>query len=378
MAWKFSVVLLMIWVGCAICRTKPSAERTRYLNSISPIMPLPQLSDPILLCIISESDIATLKHLRLACRNLNALIEAYGKSIYAKALARAYTQDIVNSFDIMWHEKNHLTALFITDGRIQEARWMAGVRLRGANLTRPPNPCTDATPNVMSMWESVVMGLGIMWRLHDCATEEMCLDFGHDALHSAAYVSDITNDYPRLEDLEKRILCKQITVVENLTLDHRRALYYALGFCVDVLYQGRAFTQDMDSRTKIYGRRKDHWIRWLVLREGPAFIATAWRSEAVKQRHNELIEEALTNRNPAQIDMEMAAVELLYEAVKQKGIFPREWSCPSPSGQRFLRASEREVAELEQLYPGQILAGKSWHFALGRQDLTIVYVHSYS
>lgn len=69
------------------------------------------------------------------------------------------------------------------------------------------------------------MGLGIMWRLHDCATQEMCLDFGHDALRSAAYMSDVTVDYPRLEDLENRILRKQIRFVENLTMTHVDSLY---------------------------------------------------------------------------------------------------------------------------------------------------------
>ncbi|KAF1948156.1 hypothetical protein CC80DRAFT_498397 [Byssothecium circinans] len=341
-------------------------------------MPLTQLPDSILLCIIFESDIATLKHLRLACRNFNALIEAYGKSIHATALARAYTQDLVDSFDIRWRERNHLTALFITDGRIQEARWMAAVRLRAASQIWPPDQYHDPTTNIMPMWECVVMGLGIMWRLHDCATQEMCLDFGHDALHSAAYMSDITIDYPQLEDFEKRILHKQIPVVENLTLAHRRSLYYALGYCVRVLYQGRAFTPELDIRAKVNEYWKDQWIKWLVLREGPTFIATAWRSEAVKRMHSELIERALTNRNPAQIDIEIAAVKLLYEAVKQEGILSREGGCPSPYGQPLLVASEREVAELEPWCAGQGLAGTNWHLALGRQDFTIVYVRDHS
>ena len=132
-------------------------------------MPLQQLPDPILLCIVFESDVATLKHLRLACRSFNALMEAYGKSIHDKALAKAYTQDLADCFDIRWRESSHLTALFVADGRIQEARWMAAVRLRAARNVWPRRRSFHdhyEIYDIMSMWEYVVMGLGIMWRLH--------------------------------------------------------------------------------------------------------------------------------------------------------------------------------------------------------------------
>ncbi|PVH95450.1 hypothetical protein DM02DRAFT_675495 [Periconia macrospinosa] len=187
--------------------------------------------------IIFESDIATLKHLRLACRNFNALIEVYGISIHVKNLARAYTQDLVDCFDIQWRERNHLTACFITDGRILDARWCLHIYESSTVQTEStlfvPSYRWMAAVRLRVTGYYPVMGLGIMWHLHDCATQEMCLDFGHDALHSAAYMSAITIEYPQLEDLEARILRKQIAFV---------GLFYALGFCVPVLHESRAFT----------------------------------------------------------------------------------------------------------------------------------------
>lgn len=348
-------------------RLFPRSASTRLC---SPIMALKQLPDPILLCIVFESGIATLKHLRLVCHNFNALIQAYGKSIRAKDLDRQYTQEVVDCFDVLWREKNHLTALFVTDGRIQEARWMAAVRLRTVgNILRHRAWIHDLYPtyDIMSMWEYVVMGLGIMWRLHDYATQEICLDFGYDARHAEGYMSDITIDYPQLEKLEKRILRKQIIFVENLTMGHRKSLYHALGFCVRVLYPTRntlAPKSDPDPKPGVIDNWKLLWVKWLVLREGPAFIATTWRSEAAQEMHSELIGRAFTNRNRTQMDTEMAGVTPLYEAVVQGILGTDEYTGPDASP--YLIASEGEIAELEHWSAEQGLAHDNQHLELGR------------
>jgi hypothetical protein len=233
------------------------------------------------------------------------------------------------------------------------------------------------TYDIMSMWELVVKGLGIMWRLHDCACQEIRLAFGTYAIQTAVYVSDITINYLEAKDLEERVLQRQMRLVQELSYAQRKSLYYALGFCVQVLYSERVFLPESE-QFDVMGRlrfddidirsRKRQWLKWLILREGPDFIAAAWKSETAKRMHSDLIGTAFLSRDPIQMDIELAGMLPLYDAVKQ-AIPSRGRN--SPPGSLFLIASKTGVTELEHWSLEEGLEEFSWHLGLGRHCASV-------
>ncbi|KAF2677902.1 hypothetical protein K458DRAFT_423589 [Lentithecium fluviatile CBS 122367] len=189
-----------------------------------------------------ESDVTTLKSLRITCRNFNTLIQSYGKSIRSRILSRNYSRDLIHCFELPWNGESPVQALFDTDREIQTAMWMAALRL--AQRARSPNvhiwphrhDCmqNDYRPalDIMTMWENIVEGLSLMWRLHEWAREEIRADFGKHVLRAAAYISDVTRNHSQLKNLEERILQRQICFIRGLADTKRTSLYFAFGYCV--------------------------------------------------------------------------------------------------------------------------------------------------
>lgn len=305
-------------------------------------MPSRRLPDPLILAIILESDVSTLKRLRLVSRGFYALIETYGKSINAKLSHSLYSNDLIECFTLAWHEECAVEALFDIDRRIRIARWMAALALKHTRHLVGPlqdwmqDPLCDAflVFNELDMWNHITMGLGIMWRLAELGREQRHDSTVHNGLQaSTAPVELLEQDLRSMAWLDNTISQAQITHIRNLAEMRRICLCFALEFCVRELFAQRYLFDEYDEYGKLNIPKpqvtaKYTWAKWFVLRSGPDFIARAWKSADDKAVCGRLLVDELQRRSLDQIEIEISTAEQLYEAANE--VLPSHWCDPEP------------------------------------------------
>lgn len=277
-----------------------------------------RLSDDIFLGIMFHSDSFTLRNLRIACRTFYDLSEAYGTSLRLKLL-QPYDEYFINLFDLPACEKTPLQAALGIDRRIRLARWISAMALRnGPSCTGDSTQTSQISPK--DMFESITIGLAVMWRLSDIARTLISFELG-EILPQNALLATATTHLEDVRSLEFQILNAQRRHIRALPAAERLALFFAIGYCVPVMYQaqilefnkyGEAVEFDHDTRARIY-----RWYAWFIIRSGPDFIASAWKTETENRRCTKLIADTRSSRHWKQFDNESHTLLNLYDELRE-------------------------------------------------------------
>lgn len=324
-------------------------------------MARPRLPDSILLGMILELDVPTLKSLRLTSRSFNQLIQSYPHSISTQLLGQVYAVELTENFLPLEKEDVSIQTLFLADRRIKLARWMAlyslgpdDLRVRrqaeyGSDTTHP----SDLAPlNSLISFESllryITVGLGIMWSLSDIASRIIHEEFRLPVTSTRAQsLSTVTRGYERIWRLEQKVLQAQLSHLYKLDKTGAIALWIASGYCSRPLYRHRGFSSGEKKEKK--GLAADdrtervNWVRWLLFREGPNFIAKAWLSTSGNESCTKLMRDEYTDRSEVQRLVEQQAVITFHRALKERfwhsDGYSRHFS-GSPPGSPLLRSYE--------------------------------------
>lgn len=89
------------------------------------------LHDTIILSVVLEVDLNTLKNLRLTCRRFVALIDTYGTSIRNKLLYRSFPLQLVEYYVSKSQQKEPIKTLFDVHRKLDKATWMAALSVKG-------------------------------------------------------------------------------------------------------------------------------------------------------------------------------------------------------------------------------------------------------
>ncbi|KAF2107190.1 hypothetical protein BDV96DRAFT_589877 [Lophiotrema nucula] len=318
-----------------------------------------KLPDVIVIAILLESDIPTLKQARLTCRSFRALIDAYSKSISSSLLTRRYPSEVKEHFTLVDHSMFAVNGLFEIDRRIHLARWMASFALKDlepGDLAWAEQwtgrDLEDSLVLVTDLLGYVIAGLGAMWHLSELASIMVQKELQLSPRPRPLGLSAVTPRYQYISELERRVLDTQIAYLNTLSDYGKKGLYFALGYCVRVIYRGRSFELDDAGHSALvelpehYARER--WARWLIVREGPDFIATAWLSSAGRQRCTGLLAAQRVSRPQSQLDVESSCAKELYRSLWSSIPAGRMYS-DSPPGSPRLIAADADMDTLKEM-----------------------------
>ena len=314
----------------------------RFFNSLAAIMsscidrPRPAvLTDTIMLQVVLESDISTLKSLRLVNRSTYNLIAAYEHSVCTNITQRQFSPSIVNRFYPRLSLESSIKSLFLLEHRVQTAQWLSGVALEkyhedddccGYNCYGYNCSCGNIGVTEQRgerVRAHVNIGWSVLWHLTDIA-EERGNTHGLKLPESCGQRASRTRGYNSFRALESEILSEQLEFVNSLSFDER-ADYSLMQFFIGCAFADRVFEDhrpehhDVDTEFGVPRigyhelgpgdrfRRRNSWLNWLVLREGPCFFEHAWRSKRGNQECLEHITTQWSTRSQEQLLVEYAA-----------------------------------------------------------------------
>ena len=302
------------------------------------------LADPVMLQVILESDVSTLKSLRLVNRSTYNLIAGYEHSICMNITKRRFSPSIVSRFYPRLSLKSSIKSLFLLEHRLQTAQWLSGVALEkyhedydcygydcqghdcscgNIGITEQRGDCVRA---------HVDIGWSVLWHLTDIA-EEKENTHGLEMPNPCGQRASRTRGYNSFRALESEILCEQLEFVNSLSFDER-ADYSLMHFFIGCAFAYRVFEDhrpehhdvDVEFQVPTIGyhelgpgdrfRRSNSWLNWLVLREGPCFFEHAWRSKRGNQECLEYITTQWSKRSPGQLLVEYAAARKVELALR--------------------------------------------------------------
>ena len=295
---------------------------------------LARLTDTIMLQVILDSDISTLKSLRLLNRSTYDLIAAYEQSICANIMKQKFSTGIIDRFYPRLSLKSSIKSLFLLEHRVQTAQWLSGVVVekyhedydcygydcQGHNCSCGNIGVTE--PRGDRVRAHVDIGWGVLWNLADIA-EEIENTHGLRRPEPCGRRASRTQGYNSVQTLESEILSEQLKFVNNLSFDER-ADYSLMHFFVGCAFADRVFEDhrpehlDVDSEfeaptIEYYDlgpgdrfRKNKSWLNWLVLREGPRLFEQAWTSKRGNTECLEYIYTQWSTRSQEQLLVEYA------------------------------------------------------------------------
>ena len=295
----------------------------------------PGLPDTVMLQVILESDVSTLKSLRLVNRSTYNLIAAYEHSICTNITERRFSPSIVSRFYPRLSLGSSLKLLFLLEHRVQTAGWLSGVAVEkyhedydcyGYNCQGHDCCCGNIGVTEQRgdrVRYHVDIGWSVLWHLRDIA-EERENTHGLGRPEPCGQRAPRTRGYKSVRALESEILSEQLEFVNGLSYDER-ADYSLMRFFVGCAFANRVFEDhrpehfdvDIESEAPTIGyhelgpgdrfRKSNSWLNWLVLREGPCFFERAWRSRSGNQECLKYITTQWSTRSPEQLLIECAA-----------------------------------------------------------------------
>ena len=166
--------------------------------------------------------------------------------------------------------------------------------------------------------DQVTIGWSILWRMADLAREALSEDAGVSIIGAGGRISTVTRGHLNMHKLESQVLERQVQYANSLPWADKFS-YYMLHFSMQSVFEHRVFE---DPKSKIFKRgtgseygRRNSWLNWLVLREGPGFFAQAWAS---KDGNNKCIRHILAEwsaRSEEQLLIERNAAEEVEKAL---------------------------------------------------------------
>jgi hypothetical protein len=321
-----------------------------------------RLTDDLLLEVFYNCDLSTLRALRLASRTCHGLIETYGYSISSKVLPQYHPQELIRFCLPLESESYSAKGMFEIDRRVRLGKLMA---FRALVDQEPKMPRTDPEASeeeltpvegyqdiyLSDMWTLVAVGLGVMWYLSTIARNILQKELPEVTRTSGSTrLTSATRGSQMVSDVERKVLEVQIRHIQTLPEPGLRGLTFALAFCVRAIVYKRALEVDQGgfhlrlSLRELKERQK--WTEWLLLREGPYFIATTWKSLPNKERSTRFIVRELTFRSDEQRAIEKRAISSFYDGlhdIPQVGYYSKLKG--GPPCDFFLWLSPRLVAE---------------------------------
>ena len=281
-----------------------------------------QLPNPVMLEVIHFCDVSTLKSLRRAHSTFYNLISTYEHSTCTAITGLFYTEDEVRYFKPSCRLNGPLQMLFALDYRLQTAKWLSSVALE--NHCVPEDEIgyfgnigaseTQGDP----IRDQVTIGWSILWQMADLAREVLSEGAGVNIMDAGGRISRATRGHPNMHKLESQVLKRQVQYANSLPWIDKFS-YCMLNLCVQSVFGCRVFE---DPKSKRFRRgtgreywRRNSWLNWLVLREGPGFFAQAWAS---KDGNNECLRHILaewSGRSEEQLLIERNAAEEVEKAL---------------------------------------------------------------
>ena len=274
-----------------------------------------QLPNPVMLEVIHFCDVSTLKSLRRAHSTFYNLISAYEHSICTAVTGPLYTEDEVRYFKPSCRLNGPLQTLFAVDYRLQTAKWLSSVALENLCVAEDGIGCYG---NIDPLRYQVTIGWSILWRMADLAREVLSEDAGVNVMDAKGQISRTTRGHPNVHKLESQVLKRQVQYANALPWTDKFS-YSILYFCIQLVFHHRVLE---DPKSKIFKmatrseyRQKHSWLNWLVLREGPSFVAQAWASEDRNSKCLKHILAEWSGRSEEQLLIEQDAVEEVVKAL---------------------------------------------------------------
>ncbi|ORY10204.1 hypothetical protein BCR34DRAFT_567297 [Clohesyomyces aquaticus] len=291
------------------------------------------LPDAIILQIVLESDFRTLKALRLVSQYFHSLIGTYERSISAQILQRLHSGPILDHFALGHLRHQSFEALYEIDRRVTFARWLAWVSVKNL-LKIPKDPpgvyhYPKAAMPVQDVMEHIALGLGLIWHLSDKAKQRAAAELQKPFMPPGTY-SRATRGHRNWHKLEEDIQMTEYLHYKNLSESSHMNLYYAIQFCAMGLGDRPPTwiieenleppcppptpkvptSRGISCRPEHPGRRE--LVRWLIIREGPDFIAQAWRTSQGNAACTKLVDEEQAQRSENQRTFEHGAVDAMF------------------------------------------------------------------
>jgi hypothetical protein len=273
------------------------------------------IPDAVLIEVFLLSDIPTLGNLQLVCRSFHDLIEAYGNSIASAILSRSYAAEIISCFSIAKYERDPIKELRDINRRVCKARRMAALRLRGAGCRDQPAADIHLQPDFQPMlyipletiFEFLTIGLGVMWNVSAIATKALRkYQPSLIVVKGGTKNFNLTRGLPSntVVEIEDQILYAQKTYVQNLSRFEQQGFHYTYLQCIQILHWAQAFVPHYSPHSSQRENERKNWVIWLILREGPDFIARGWSSMEEKAKCRDLIISELATRERYQLLIE--------------------------------------------------------------------------
>jgi hypothetical protein len=254
-------------------------------------MPTAVLAYELILHIIQFCDVPTLKCLCTVSRMMYDLIDTHQQYICSQILIHSLDAGETAAFRPVQNPwLRPLRSLFVTEHRIQTARWLSAVAFenhQGEATMSQVSANGNLEANLIRgdhIRDYLFVGWSILWRLSDIAYSVLGgeLDCNNTNSHG---VSSLTRGLAteRIEPLEESIQHRQLDYVDTLS-SHEAWCYTFMQRCVATVFWNRVF-DDPRGKSSNWPVGNEYaaintWLYWLILREGPAFITEAWRTEA--------------------------------------------------------------------------------------------------
>ncbi|KAH6677327.1 hypothetical protein B0J14DRAFT_689657 [Halenospora varia] len=271
-----------------------------------------QLPQQLILEIMLNCDVPTLKHFLIAHRSFRDLIDEYEVSITYRVRSQWNSEIFVSLFDSQnLSGLSPLESLFRMDSRLKTAKWLAEVVMENyeneeGTLRRSNYGNVGANePKGDSTRECIAIGWGVLWRLMDIA-------------HSRTwrYYWPLTI-YKREEDQH---LNSRLEFVYKLS-DAELFGYYIMHDTLSRTFQDRVFDRKkaLEWKTGNEFGLSNSWLNWLVMREGPRFFEKAWESQEGNEDCAKFITREWSKRSKKQLLIEKtAAVEVEWALKRQE------------------------------------------------------------
>jgi hypothetical protein len=296
-------------------------------------MPAVVLAQEMMLHIIQFCDVPTLKYFRSVNRKMRDLIDTHQHSICSEITLRSLDAGEVAAFRPLYNPPSSpLRGLFATEHRIQISRWLSAVALenhRGdADMSqgRIFGNIGANEPQGDRVRDHVFIGWSILWRLSDIAVSVLGEELACNAVKSKG-LSSLTRGLAigRIRSLEESIRDRQLTYISTLS-NHEAWCYDIMHRCVAVVFADRVFD---DPRGKVSGwrtgneySRRNSWLNWLILREGPSYFAKAWSTKAGNEECSNYIIREWSGRSKEQFCFECAAAKEVEESLLEVSYAP--------------------------------------------------------